>query len=162
MLLSGTRQIMGGPARHEFLMAQIDREKRPLLRVRGIGSTCDCPYGNSCEKCEEESSIIIRFNGHFDHDMLGESFLFWALIAREEHKRELECEIPPATMLLGKWPISEKLQFVYGEYWLRKGWNKNIGWMAPCALSVGDTYLAIRNDSLIRPKVWGDQLAKVE
>jgi len=158
-IIKSDRTIVNGPGEHQWKVALMQDPKILTMTVRGLRSPCDCPVGDTCWQCKENETIYTRVVGSFNLDAQGERFIFWAFISFKENHLEDNDSLQMAlsTNDLTKWFLEEGPQLVYGCY-NPKARQAGRGKMAPCKLSPYDTFIALYNDSFVRPKVWADEV----
>lgn len=153
-LISQEREITDGPRKFDLMMAIINQEVIfAQLKVRGVGSDCNCWRGNSCEKCQETSTLFLRICG-FDHtDILDSRIIFRGFVSPSSKKLEHLKETAKYWLQGKPEPLPEGVEYVYGVY---DPEHKTFGRIMPCHLGPYDTSLAMYNDCLVRLSVWED------
>lgn len=151
LILKSRRELRGGPGEHLTKRAKQGDDDTDIIKVtvRGLFAECTHPYGGQCDKCEANFEVFLRILGVFRSYRGEEEFHFWGFLGYNKGHLKESLGVDPATV---------ERQFVHGTYdpKARTGLK---GWIEPCKLSFVDTFLALYNDSLVRPDVHGDRVA---
>jgi len=150
-LIHRSREIKDGPGREDWLEANSYPWPLVYMSVRGFTSTCSCPVGGKCDECREAQKVYLRVVVSFNPDMKGDVWVYYAFVSLDE--KVLLTLKPHEEGQREETVLPDGVQFVYGRYDLTRFGRK---WMVPAPMSFHDTFLALNNASLVRPRVSGD------
>lgn len=138
----GRLDIVNGPGKFDFLTRGVTCQE--IIEMEVVGNS---------DRIQFSGKIAALIIGFFLIDDQDGKYLFWAFTSPIEEADKLK------KLLINQLPfnycrdIPTNVCWTYGHY----SWKGNFGIIKDCTFDPEDTFIALYNDSLVRPYTWEDQ-----